>query len=263
MHIPYSYRLSFLDYWKGIFRGTFAIQRRLRGHLKEQNRLWPKEKKYTQGYFYQGLEDLGITGAKPTRFRFAQYQVDDLLKNADILDIGSNCGFVASYCAMQAASVTAVELNPFLNRIARDTTEYLKLTNVKIIDSDFTTFTTDKKFDIVLSFSNHHTIDGNLDMGFERYIEKIVHLLKPGGYLLFESHNVFATGSGMMGDDGDMDQKIQIMNKHFIIERYKMVRCYLKHGVEDLNKLFIVARQSDSPTQTDFNLVQAREKYDY
>lgn len=263
MNIPYSLRLSLLDFCRGVFRGTLPIQYRLRAHLKEQNRLWPKEKKYSQGYFYQGLEEVGITGAKPTRFRFSQYQVDDLLKNADILDIGSNCGFVASYCAMLATSVTAVELNPFLNRIARDTVEYLKLQNVNLIEGNFTTFTTDKKFDVVLSFSNHHTIDGNFHMGFERYIEKIVNLLKPGGYLLFESHNVFASGSGEMGDDGDMEQKISIMNKYFSIERYKMVCCFLKHAVEDLDKLFIVAKQSDSPIPIDFNLIQAREKYQY
>lgn len=100
-------------------------------------------------------------------------------------------------------------------------------------------------------------------MGFQRYIEKIVGLMKPGGYLLFESHNVFAPGEGRVGDDGDMEEKVAIMNQYFDILRYRMVRCYLKHAVEDLDKLFIVARQNDTPTPASFNLAQAREKYEY
>ena len=263
MKIPYSIRLSIRDFWQGILLATLGIQYRLRQHLKAQNRSWPKEKRYTQGYFYQGLEELGITGAKPTGFRFSQYQVDDILKNADVLDIGSNCGFVSCYCARRAASVTAIEVNPFLNRIAKDAADYLKLGNINFVENDFSTFVSDKEFDVVLSFSNHHTIDGNLHMDFERYIEKVVDLLKPGGYLLFESHNVFASGEGGAGDDGDMEQKIAIMNKHFDIERYRMVRCYLKHAVEDLDKLFIVARRSDSPKPVQFNLSEAREKYQW
>jgi SAM-dependent methyltransferase len=263
MKIPYSIRFSLRDFWRGLFCGTLGIQFRLRKHLKAQNRSWPKEKRYTQGYFYQGLEELGITGGKPTGFRFAQYQVDDILNNADVLDIGSNAGFVACYCAKKASSVTAVELNPFMNRIAKDAADYLHLKNIDIVDGDFSTFITDRKFDVVLSLSNHHTIDGNLHMGFEHYIEKIAALLKPDGYLLFESHNVFASGSGGVGDDGDMEQKVYIMNKHFDIERYRMVHCYLKHAVEDLDKLFIVARRSNAPKQVKFNLPEARNKYQW
>ena len=263
MKLPLYFRFLAKDLWQGFLLGTLRIQFRLRGHLKEQRRHWPKEKRYSQGYFYQGLEELGITGGKPTGYRFAQYDVDALIKNADVLDIGSNAGFVACYCAKLAKSVTALELNPFLNKIAQDTADYLRHGNISIIEDDFTTCVLPKKYDVALSFSNHHTIDGNLHMGFERYIEKIVGLLKPGGYLLFESHNVFASGEGGMGDDGDMELKIAIINKHFKIERYKMVRCFLEHGVEDLDKLFIVAKLSDEPTNIDFNLVTARVNYEW
>lgn len=261
MAIPYSKKFAFYDFWKGIAKGTFFIQRRLRHHLREQSKGWPKEQLYTHGYFYQGLEDLGITGAKPTGFRFRQYQVDELLANADVLDIGSNCGFVAVYCAKRAKSVTAVELNPYLNKIAVDTAAYFKLNNIDIVESDFAQFSTDKKFDVVLSFSNHHTIDGNLNMGFENYINTIASSLKPGGYLLFESHNVFAKGLGKVGDDGDMEEKVRIMNKRFNIERFRMVKCFLKRG--DIDKLFIVARLSDAPETAQFSLPEAIKKYAY
>ncbi|ANN69081.1 class I SAM-dependent methyltransferase [Bordetella bronchialis] len=263
MAIPYHVKFPYIDLWKGLIRGKLLIQRRLRRHLRDQSKGWPSEQRYTHGYFYQGLEELGITGAKPTGFRFRQYDVDAILKDADVLDIGSNCGFVAVYCARLARSVVAVELNPYLNRIAMETARHFKLHNVEVVESDFTKYETDRKFDVVLSFSNHHTIDGNLNMGFEAYIEKIAGTLKPGGYLLFESHNVFAPGAGGVGDDGDMEQKVAIMNRLFDIERYKMVRCFLKHGVEDLDKLFIVARRSDSPRPVEFDLSKAIQRYEY
>ena len=76
-----------------------------------------------------------------------------------------------------------------------------------------------------------------------------------------ELANVFAPGKSAVGDDGDFDAKMQIMNRYFEIERYRMVRCYLKHGVEDLDKLFIVARLSDNPRPVQFDLREAREKY--
>ncbi|AZD87011.1 hypothetical protein C4K14_4190 [Pseudomonas chlororaphis subsp. aureofaciens] len=263
MEIPYSIRLSFFDFWKGLFKGTLFIQKRLRGHLKEQQKNWPKKQQYSQGYFYQGLEELGITGLKPTGFRFKQYAIDEELKGADVLDIGSNCGFVSVYCSRLAKSVTAVELNPFLNKVAKDTARYLKRDNIEFIESDFSVFATDKKFDVVLSFSNHHTIDGNLNMGFENYMKRLVSFLKPGGYLLFESHNVFGPGSGAVGDDGDMDEKIKIMNTYFVIERYRMVNCYMRHMIDDVDKLFIVARLVDNPPKTDFRLEQAIRRYHY
>lgn len=261
--ISYHIKLTIKDFFNGLSLGTLGLHRQLRNHLKDQRRSWPKEKRYSNGYFYQGLEEIGITGAKPSKYRFDQYAVDDIIKNARVLDVGSNCGFVACYCAKTAKSVTAIELNPYLNRIARDTIKHLKLNNVDIIDGDFSHFETDQIFDAVLSFSNHHTIDGNLHMGFENYIKKINELLSPGGYLLFESHNVFAAGTGKPGDDGDMNEKIKIMNRYFDIERHRMVRCFLKHGIEDLDKLFIVAKKSDHSKAIDFELSEVRMKYHY
>lgn len=263
MAIAYQHKYRVLDFLRGAVRGKLGIQRRLYGHLAEQARRWPKEKLYTKGYFYQGLEEICITGAKPTGFRFSQYGVDDLLQGAEVLDIGSNCGFVAAYCAKRAKHVTAVELNPYLNRIARDTATHLRLGNVDVVDADFTGWETDRRFDVALSLSNHHTIDGNLDMGFAKYIGKIAGLLRPGGWLLFESHNVFAEGKGGVGDDGDMEAKVAIMNRWFTIERYRMVHCFLEHGVDDLDKLFIVARKSERPEPCDFRLPEAIKKYSY
>ena len=261
MRLPFYVRLPLEDLWNGWRLGHFGIQRRLRKHLKDQQREWKRG--YTNGYFYQGLEELGINGAKPTGFRFAQYQVDELLKDADVLDIGSNAGFVAIYCARRARSVVGVELNPYLNRIAEDAAEYLGVKNLSILGSDFASYVTDQTFDVVLSLSNHHTIDGNLNMGFEGHIVRIANLLRPGGVMLFESHNVFAPGTSGEGDDGDMNDKVAIICKYFQVERYRMVHCFLRHGIEDMDKLFIVARKSDAPEKIPFDLTLARTNYEW
>ncbi|MEM6409160.1 MAG: class I SAM-dependent methyltransferase [Pseudomonadota bacterium] len=228
-------------------------------HLAEQEKNWPGA--YVQGYFYQGLEDIGISGGKPTRFRFSQYQVDDLLRDADVLDIGSNTGFVSIYCAKFAKSVLGIEFNPYLNKVARETAAYLGIQNTEFRDVDFADFQSSEVFDVVLSLSNHHTIDNNLDLGFESHVSRIAALLRPGGVMLFESHNVFAPGEGGPGDDGDMDEKVKIMSKYFQIERHRMVRCFLKYG--DIDKLFIIARKTDDPKPISFDLETARQSYSW
>ena len=100
-------------------------------------------------------------------------------------------------------------------------------------------------------------------MNFEQYIAKIASLIDLGGYLLFESHNVFGQSLGSPGDDGDMDLKIKIINKYFSNERYRMVHCFLEHNVEDVDKLFIVGRRVNRPRHIEFNLSDARTNYDW
>ena len=192
---------------------------------------------------------------------FDQYQVDDLLKDADVLDIGSNTGFVAIYCAKFSKEVLGIGLNPYLNRVARETAEYLKVKNAQFMDVDFKDFQTEDRFDVVLSLSNHHTIDENLDLGFKNHISRISDLLRPDGVMLFESHNVFGPGEGGAGDDGDMEAKVEIMSKFFKIERYRMVRRFLEHG--DVDKLFIVARKTEVPKPISFDLIKSRRNYEW
>ncbi|WP_159299936.1 bifunctional 2-polyprenyl-6-hydroxyphenol methylase/3-demethylubiquinol 3-O-methyltransferase UbiG [Spiribacter sp. SSL99] len=228
-------------------------------HLQDQKENWAGA--YVQGYFYQGLECLGISGAKPTGFRFAQYDVDEILKGSNVLDIGSNTGFVAIWCAKLAKSVTGIELNPYLNKIAREAADHLSILNVAFCEEGFEEFDSDRKFDVILSLSNHHTIDGNLNLGFEKHMQRISNLLEVDGYMLFESHNVFGRGDGGTGDDGDMDKKIRIMSNYFKIERYKMVRKFLRYS--DVDKLFIVARKSPVAMPIKFDLAVARQDYSW
>jgi SAM-dependent methyltransferase len=254
--------LPALDWLRTIHSpGLRSLRKRLVAHMREQSANWPNA--YTTGYFYQGFWEVGITGAKPTEFRFAQYEVDSLLAPGfSALDIGSNCGFVALHLAKSLRRVVGVEINPYLIKVGKETARYLARDNVEFICESFDTFETTERFDIVLSLSNHHTIDGNLDLGFERYVRKIHGFVKPGGYLFFESHNVWGPSQGGPGDDGDMDEKFAILNRYFEIDRWRMVKCYLPHF--DVDKLFIIGRNVASPSPaTTFKLDEARTKYSY
>src|SRR5439155_7920490 len=99
--------------------------------------------------------------------------------------------------------------------IANIATEYLGAANASFIPGDFVDFETSKRYDAVCSLANHCTIDGNLSIDFEQYIAKLFSLLKPGGLLFFESHNVFGSGAGGAGDDGDLDAKFDIAERYF------------------------------------------------
>ena len=111
-----------------------------------------------------------------------------------------------------------VELNPYLVNIANDTKSYLKNENVEFYTSSFEQFSTSKKFDIVFSMANDETIDGNTKFTFQEYIEKIISLLKPDGFLMFE------TVSPDTYEPKLFEPKLIILKNYFEILEDKMVK---------------------------------------
>jgi hypothetical protein len=208
--------------------------------LDYQRRFWPET--YCGGYAYQGLERIGISGCKPSGQRLAQYDIHEYLADhPTILDVGSNCGFFAVELSRHASMVHGIELNPYLNQLTACAASFLGVTNLRQVQQDFTTFWTQDRFDVVFSLSNHHTIDGNLALSFEEYVAKLYYLIAENGVLMFESHNIFGPGQGGPGDDGDLEQKFDIAERYFAIEKVKMVCAFVNEG--DVDKLFVVLRR--------------------
>ena len=171
------------------------VQRAIFHQCYQQRRNWRQS--YAADYPYQGMERLGISGIKPTEERFQRYDIAEYLRPSDtLLDIGSNNGFWALALAPRVGHVDGLEFNPYLVAIANIAKEYLAVDNASFLPGDFVDFEANQSYDAVCSLANHCTIDGNLSMDFEQYIAKVFSLLKPGGILLFESHNVFGPGSG-------------------------------------------------------------------
>ena len=212
---------------------------------------------YCDGYFYQGFEKIGISGIKPSEKRVEKYGIQKYLtKDKIVLDIGSNSGFLASYISEFVKEVDAIELNPYLVEMGKETAKFLTIENIDFIEGNFITHGFSTNYDIVFSLSNHFTIDGNLNIDFESYIKKIYDLMKPGGFMMFESHNI-------NGDDKDLDQKFRMASKYFDLIDYKMISAFYP---ADIDKLFAIFKRLDTkeePQPFNFNLEEAKLKYEY
>ena len=231
--------------------------------LDMQNKQWGKP--YCGGYAYQGYARIGVAGVKPTEERLHGYGFMSWLNpGMSVLEIGCNNGFMAIELARHAGLVDAVEYNPFLVEIGRITAEALNQTNVNFRVADFSSWMPSRRYDVVLSFANHCTIDGNLAVEFESFVAKLWGLTQEDGWLLFESHNVFGAGTGAAGDDGDLDRKFDILERYFELQDSKMTRAFVPS--QDIDKLFVVLRRRPqvlSSVQRRMSLHQARTRYAY
>ena len=240
-----------------------ALQSRVFSILYEQRLRWSEF--YCGGYAYQGWGRIGVGGVKPTEERLRRYLVGDLIHNkARVLDIGSNAGFVTLELAGISDHVAGIDLNPYMVAIANQVRDAIGIRNAEFAVADFVEFAVDDRYDVVLSFANHATIDGNLVMDFEEYVGKIFHLLRPQGILLFETHNVFGPGQGGAGDDGDFDRKMDIAARYFEVIKYKMTSAFVP--AQDIDKLFVAMRRRSHVAEhahRSFDLATARTRYQY
>ncbi|MDD2236227.1 MAG: class I SAM-dependent methyltransferase [Kiritimatiellae bacterium] len=175
-----------------------------------------EQQQFGRGGFYQSFPQLGITGQRPTDKRMSTYEMKALLTpEMSVLDIGSNCGFFALTLAPLVHSITGVELNPRLVQIARKTKEYLGTANAEFIASPFEQWNAgERQWDVVLSFAVHLWVR----MPFEMFAAKLLTLLKPGGILLLESHNIHQ-------NDSCFDERIKWMcHLGLELRRWGMIR---------------------------------------
>ena len=196
-----------------------SLHSKLQGHLDRQEKEWEhfifsKE----DGGFYQGLDEIKITGSRSSEKRFEEYEILEYLsKDKSVLDIGSNCGFFSIYVSKFVDRIFGVEINPYLIAISNDVKNYLNIKNANFVNSSFEEFKFDKKFDMIFSFANDSTIDGNTKFNFSEYIGKIKNLLKEDGLLIFESQAIDSVVTEQL------DKKIDYLKKDFIILKRKKV----------------------------------------
>jgi len=205
----------------------------LKNHLEDQSKKWPHFIYSKEQGFYQGFDKIGIVGSRSTEKRFNEYNIENLFsKNKNVLDIGSNCGFVSLYTSEFVKSVIGVEINPFLVKISNDTKAFLGTQNAKFICSTFEEYETKEKFDIVYSFANDSTIDNNTTFNFEEYIQKILFLLSSGGLLIFESQALDVLVPSKF------QSKLEILEKYFIINEKRKISSEYPTNVPE--RIFLV-----------------------
>ena len=164
-----------------------AFHLRINQHLDAGQRNW-KSYDYGEGYFYQSCPEVGISGFRDTAGRVKAMDLKNRVAGKTVLEIGSNTGFISVAIAPDAKQVTGFDIGPHLIDISNETAQYLNLTNTKFECCTFEEFKTEQKFDIVLSFANHSTYDGNSTLELSTFFKRCHELLVSDGLLLFESH---------------------------------------------------------------------------
>lgn len=180
--------------------------------------------------FYQSFPRLRLNGMRPTDKRIEKYGLAEYLsKEADVLDIGSNAGFLDMEIAPKCKSVLGVEYNAKLVDVANTAKDILKISNAQFICDDYSNWKKENKrrFNVIFSFAVHVWL-GVLP---EVYAENICSLLENDGIFLFESHvlqtdkyydaycNSFKNqglveiAAGYIMDDGVTERKYTIFRK--------------------------------------------------
>jgi SAM-dependent methyltransferase len=201
---------------------------------------WP-DHDYGEGYFYQGLDAIGITGLRDTQARMRAMDLRNRLAGKRVLEIGCNCGFLSLSIAEVAAQVHAFDINPHLIAIARDTAQALGYRNVRFDVIAFEDFRAVEPFDAVLSFANHDTYDGNTRQSLADYFARCAELLRPDGLLLFESHPPAYEGERV-------EDAIRIIQQRFDVTE----RSVLDEGTHlDRGRTFLVASPHPASAEAD------------
>ena len=129
--------------------------------------LWNAEhyKKHAKGQFERGkkaVESLGFVG------------------NEHVLDIGCGDGRITAEIAKHIPNGVVVGIDISENMINDAKKSFGAISNVSFVQTDATTFMSDKKFDIVVSFATLHWIKHQ-----KKVLQNIFAVLKPGGRLYF------------------------------------------------------------------------------
>lgn len=115
-------------------------------------------------------------------------------KEEEILEFGAECGALTGYLADQAASVTALELDPVKTEINR--TRNRKRTNIRFVQGDFSALKGEKKrFDKIfligsLPLAELYLKDAGIN-AYSRLLSGLKELLKPEGRLILALPNRF------------------------------------------------------------------------
>lgn len=143
---------------------------------------------YGEGYFYQSLEKINLSGLRSSKNRLENYNIDSLIVNASILDIGCNSGFLLFQLDETYKEIIGIDHNKSLIEMGNMTSEYLSKDKISLIHGDYMKYDFKQKFDIIFSFANHTTYDKGIKDA-EKYFKKCSDLLLKDGILVVESHH--------------------------------------------------------------------------
>lgn len=193
-----------------------GLHTRLNECLLHLSREWP-DHDYGEGYFYQSLEALHISGLRSTSARIQSMDLKTRLQGKRVLDIGCNAGFVDLSVCDDCQFIVGLDINPFWVEIGRYAAEFMGKKNCAFIVSRFEEYSLGETFDAVLSFANHSTYDGNMEISLEEYFDRCARHLKSAGIFLFESHHP------SYEDQESLEKVVLIIEKYFRLTERNLV----------------------------------------
>jgi SAM-dependent methyltransferase len=191
---------------------------------------------YGEGYFYQSLNRINLSGLRDTRYRVDILNLKEITKNKIILDIGCNSGFVLHEMQNNFNKAVGIDYNKQLIDVADAVKEYFKIDNMEFICDDFLKCENlnNKKFDIIFSLANHSTYDNGIN-DTKSYFLKVFDLLEKNGILIFESHH----------PQYENDEKFNEIKKN-LLTMYTLVKegTYLNKNFYDKNRRFLLLKKN-------------------
>ncbi|MFT4308206.1 MAG: class I SAM-dependent methyltransferase [Candidatus Woesearchaeota archaeon] len=140
--------------------------------------------------FYQNYPPLKLKGERGCITRYHTYGLKELINpDSTVLDVGGNVGFFALYLSQYAKHIDIVEYDKSCIEVFSLVKNHENIQNVVAYHADFKKWTTESRYDFIMSLAVHKWIN----MPMRLYFQKLVGLLKPNGGILIESHP---------GDDG-------------------------------------------------------------
>lgn len=136
---------------------------------------------------YQGFNRIGLEAQRSTEERFDTYGLGKFLhKDSVVLDVGCHTGYMSLLVSEIVKEVHGVDIDKNLIGVANLVKDYLGIKNCTFYHLCITKFDLGIQYDFILFCAVHHW---DLDTT-KRVIDKIVCMLKVGGRLLFETHEL-------------------------------------------------------------------------
>jgi len=191
---------------------------------------------YGAGYNYQSNLELNLSGFRSTEKRVAALNLVERLSEKTVLDIGSNMGSILFNVRESIKFGLGVEINEFLVEQSELISNYLKSTEkLKFSNIPFEDLNKDSStFDVILSFANHSTFDGNTKQSLDSYFDKIHELLAEGGQLIFESH------PPEIEPIDTLNNTINLIKKYFITTKIEVKGL---DGFLDKNRTYFICKK--------------------
>lgn len=206
---------------------------------------------YGAGYLYQSFPRIGLRGFRQTEVRVDQMAITDAITGHSVLEIGCNSGFLSLTLAPSASRYVAFDNNPFLIEIARLTQTTIGDASVEFSIDSVETFDTSEKFDIVLSFANHSTWDGNMKMPLESYFSKLHNLMATNGILFFESHHP------ALESTDQVRETLKVLQEFFVIEEQRLL---MRGSAWDRGRTFVRARTKAEVSHRSMGRLSTRQQ---